>query len=199
LRYNYHLATKTIEVEHIKKTNIKHTYLRVISSNKIQIKSNIFFTKNDAINLIKQKENWIIKHLDNYNKKNIKSTQFYFLGDIYEKDDFNIKDLNTFYKEKSNDFILPIVKEYAKIMNLSVNKISFRKNKTRWGSCSSKNNISLNTNLMKIPINLIKYVVVHELAHIRHKHHQKAFWDECEKYMPNSKKFDKQLKQYSCL
>jgi predicted metal-dependent hydrolase len=199
LTFNYHLATNIIEVEHIKKTNIKHTYLKIISSNKIQIKSNIFFSKNDAINLIKQKENWITKHLHKYDKKTLLDTQFYYLGDICQKDDFNIDDLDIFYKEKAKDIILPIVQEYSKLMNVKVNKVTFRKNKTRWGSCSSLNNISLNTKLIKIPLDLIKYVVIHELSHIREKNHKKGFWDECEKYLPNCKKFDKQLKEYSCL
>jgi len=121
------------------------------------------------------------------------------LGRIYTKSEFNIDDIDKFYKDEAKNIILPIIENYSKIMNVQINKISFRKNKSRWGSCSSKNNISLNSNLVKIPIELIKYVVVHELSHIRHKNHKKPFWDECEKYMPNCKILDKQLNNYSCL
>lgn len=199
MTYKYELSNDIIEIEHIKKSNIKHTYLRVISQNKLQIKSNIFFTKNDAINLIEKKQNWILKHINNHKLNHLNRSQFYYLGKKYDKKDFNIDEIDFFYKNEAKSIILPIVEQYKKIMNVDLNKISFRKNKTRWGSCSSKNNISLNTNLVKLPIELIKYVVVHELAHIRHKHHKKQFWDECEKYMPDSKFLDKQLKDYSCL
>jgi predicted metal-dependent hydrolase len=60
--------------------------------------------------------------------------------------------------------------------NLHYGKLTVRDNKTRWGSCSRDNNISLNIHLMRLPQHLCEYVVLHELAHTIHKHHQKAFW-----------------------
>jgi len=81
-------------------------------------------------------------------------------------------------------------------MNLFPSKVSFRFNKTRWGSCSYKNSIVFNYYLSKLPIELIEYVVVHELAHIEHKNHSKKFWDLVEKYLSDVKIRRKKLREF---
>jgi len=91
---------------------------------------------------------------------------------------------------------LEYVKKYSSKMNLYPSKVSFRFNKTRWGSCSAKNNLTFNYYLAKLPYELIEYVVVHELAHIKHKNHSREFWAEVEKYLPDVKKRRKLLRNY---
>ena len=66
-------------------------------------------------------------------------------------------------------------------------KVSIRKQKTRWGSCSSQNNISLNQSLLHLPDDLIDYVLLHELTHTRVKNHSPSFWDELETVCPDAK------------
>ena len=79
-------------------------------------------------------------------------------------------------------------------------KVSIRKQKTRWGSCSSQNNISLNQNLLHLTDELIDYVLLHELTHTRVKDHSPSFWDELEKVCPSAKEKRRLLKTYSyCL
>ncbi|MFC1930119.1 M48 family metallopeptidase [Chloroflexota bacterium] len=84
----------------------------------------------------------------------------------------------------------------AKHCNFSYNRVFIRNQKTRWGSCSSKNNISLNMKLVKLPDELIGYVILHELAHTRRKDHSKAFWTEMDKLVGNGKKMASRLKSY---
>ena len=81
--------------------------------------------------------------------------------------------------------------------NFSYGNLSIRNQKTRWGSCSAKNNISLNAKLTNLPKELIDYVILHELVHTRVKNHSKDFWNTLDKYVQNSKKIDKKLKKYS--
>ena len=76
------------------------------------------------------------------------------------------------------------VKEIAETMGVTYEKLSFRKQKTRWGSCTSKGNISLNCLLVKVPEEVRDYVIIHELAHRKHLNHSKAFWALVEKYDP---------------
>jgi len=95
------------------------------------------------------------------------------------------KQIDNFYKTQAQAFIPPLVESHARDMGLLPSKIRFRKAKRQWGSCSGKNVLSFNTMLMKLPPEAIAYVIVHELAHIRHKHHQKAFWELVGKQMPD--------------
>ena len=90
--------------------------------------------------------------------------------------------------------------ELAQLHNFVYNRISIRKQKTRWGSCSSKDNINLNMNLLHLPSELMDYVLLHELVHTRVKNHSKDFWDELDTIVPNSRQVDRRLKDYQyCL
>lgn len=76
------------------------------------------------------------------------------------------------------------------------NNITVRAVKTRWGSCSSTKNINLSIWLMQLPDQLIEYVLCHELAHLKHPHHQLSFWQEVARMVPDFKARRKQLKDY---
>ena len=99
------------------------------------------------------------------------------------------------------NYYLSILKPYAlksfdnfkNITGLYPNKISFKKMKTRWGSCSSKKNISLNILLAKYNHQVIDYVILHELCHLLEMNHSYKFWHLVEKYMPNYKQIKKLL------
>lgn len=67
-------------------------------------------------------------------------------------------------------------------MSLYPSALQFRGQKTIWGSCSPENKISLNFKLIVAPLRVIDYVIIHELAHIRHKNHSKKFWNLVERY-----------------
>ena len=84
----------------------------------------------------------------------------------------------------------------AQQKGITINIITIKKVKTRWGSCSNKKNINLSLYLMLLPDNLIDYVIYHELAHIRHQDHSPAFWQHLEDLLPGAKALDKALKKY---
>ncbi len=83
----------------------------------------------------------------------------------------------------------------AKKHSFKYNKISLRNQKTRFGSCSYQNNISLNINLMAYDFDIIDYVLIHELVHTKVKNHSSKFWSEVEKICPNYKILRKILKK----
>ncbi len=81
-------------------------------------------------------------------------------------------------------------------MGVSPAAVTFRRARTRWGSCSSNDRISLNLYLVMLPPELAEYVVVHELAHIVHKNHSPAFWERVARHLPDCKQRRKALRAY---
>lgn len=73
-------------------------------------------------------------------------------------------------------------------------KLSIRRQRTRWGSCSPQNNISLNAKLVKLPEELMDYVILHELVHTRVHNHSKKFWSELDRYVVNSRVMARRLR-----
>ena len=87
--------------------------------------------------------------------------------------------------------------EMAKIHNFKYARVAIRNQKTKWGSCSAKNNINLNINLVRLPDELRDYVILHELVHTRFKNHSKKFWAELDKVIGRSaKELSKKLRKY---
>jgi predicted metal-dependent hydrolase len=105
--------------------------------------------------------------------------------------------IDRFYKTEAQKHIPSHVALWAEKMSLSPQEIRFRKTKRQWGSCSGKNVLSFNTMMLKLPEDVIQYIIVHELAHIKHKHHQKAFWQLVEAHLPQYKLQVKELKNYT--
>ncbi len=76
------------------------------------------------------------------------------------------------------------------------NTVSIRNQKRRWGSCSAKNNISINEKLARLPDRLIDFVLLHELVHTRVKNHGRDFWLELGKYVDKVEALRTELRQY---
>lgn len=98
-------------------------------------------------------------------------------------------------KQKAAQIIPQRVEYYSKIMNLYPTAVKINFARTRLGSCSPKNSINFSCYLMLFPNEAVDYVVVHELAHIKYKNHQKEFYSLIEKYMPDYKNRAKLLKK----
>ena len=93
---------------------------------------------------------------------------------------------------------LPYRLEYlANLYGYKYNKCRLTHANTRWGSCSSNKTISLNIGLMNVPEILRDYVIMHELAHLNHMDHSKAFWNEVGSHDKNYKVHEKKLKYFS--
>lgn len=98
--------------------------------------------------------------------------------------------------EDAARFLIDRLEQLAKKVGCQYNRVTIRRQKTIWGSCSVKNNISLNILLAHLPEPLIDYVMLHELTHTRHKNHGAAFWSELKSILPELDLLRQQLKQY---
>ena len=109
-------------------------------------------------------------------------------------------DIGKINKEEARVKLVKRLSELAREHKFQYNKVSIRNQRTRWGSCSSKDNISLNMKLLHLPDQLIDYILLHELVHTRVKNHSQDFWNELETVVPNARTIDKQLRNYQfCL
>jgi predicted metal-dependent hydrolase len=99
-------------------------------------------------------------------------------------------------RQEAKSYLPKHTQDLADQKGVLINDIRIKKVKTRWGSCSSKSNINLSLYLMLLPDELIDYVILHELAHIKHQNHSAAFWNHLEGLLPGSKQLDKTLNAY---
>lgn len=91
-------------------------------------------------------------------------------------------------KEEAKLFLTKRIQELSEECELPFNKLSIRDQKSRWGSCSSKKNISLNRRLYLMPHTISDYIIIHELAHTKQMNHGPEFWKLVDTYYPERKK-----------
>lgn len=104
----------------------------------------------------------------------------------------------SYYKKETKALINYIINNnpvYNKI-TLNVSSIKVHKANTRWGSCSSKNNLNFSYRLFMLPIDCIEYVIAHELAHIKVKNHSELFYLEVQNIFPNFKNVVNKMKEF---
>lgn len=106
--------------------------------------------------------------------------------------------LNQVYRYEARKLLPPRLKELAVIHGFRCNKVSIRNNKRNWGSCSSRNNISLNLQMMKLPDELIDYILLHELVHTEIKDHSERFWKKLDELTGGkARELAREVKKYS--
>jgi len=101
--------------------------------------------------------------------------------------------VTTFYVKSSNIVTKERTKIYQQLLKVTPRSIKIDKMPNRWGSCNSKKEITYNYLISILPIELIDYIVVHELCHIYHMNHDRSFWRKIGSIMPDYKKRMKEL------
>lgn len=206
------LLNKKYKVVVVKKNN-KNTYLRVTPDLTILITTNKLVTKKELNNLLIKHKDFLIKNIKKTEKQLAKQQDFYYLGNKYDiilmpslkqielSDDKiyvpSVEKLDNWYKEQTlNIFSKQLLSNYNLFEEpIIIPKLRIRKMKTRWGVCNvEKQIITLNSELCKYDLDIISYVVIHELAHFIYPNHSKDFWALVSKYCPNYKKLRKELK-----
>lgn len=101
------------------------------------------------------------------------------------------------YTMECRQYLPQRVKHYADKFGFKYGRLTFRNNVTNWGSCSFENNISLNIKLMKLPDEIIDYIILHELCHTIEKNHSADFWKLVGKVCPNYANLRVRLRKYN--
>ena len=106
------------------------------------------------------------------------------------------KVLKEWYLSRAAEIILPRVQRHAKELGVIFSEAKIVDNRYRWGSCTVKDNVNLNWRLIKAPMFVIDYVIVHELAHLLEANHTPRFWNIVRAKAPNSEKAKAWLKEH---
>jgi predicted metal-dependent hydrolase len=165
---------------------------------------------------IEKKQQFVLKNLHLSKAKKFEhDEEFYFLGKVYK---FRIVNntkiiladflyfpekfllqartrLINWYKQKAAEVIVERANYYSKITGWEFKKLLITGAERRWGSCSSRGSINFSWKLIMAPMEIIDYVVVHELAHIPEKNHSARFWNKVESVLPDYRIRRKWLKE----
>ena len=176
---------------------------------------------------LKGREGWITARLDHFERlreKKANSGQVMFLGREYhlvtvirkaaitvkildDKIFVTVPDhspetlaeaLERWYRGQARIIFEERVRRINKEAGYIVNRIFIRGQKTRWGSCSRLGNLNFNWRLMMAPLEVIDYIVIHELSHLGQMNHSVNFWRLVEKLCPDYKKYRKWLRENGC-
>jgi predicted metal-dependent hydrolase len=100
-----------------------------------------------------------------------------------------------FYFQTAQRIIPERVQKLSQEMQLFPKKISLRKQRTLWGSCTREGHVQLNWKLISAPLSVLDYVIIHELAHLKHPNHSSRFWAEVEKFCQDHKTLRRWLRR----
>lgn len=142
------------------------------------------FKEKKAEKFIKEKSDWVISK-----KELVKQ----FKGNTicrYTKKDY------LRHKDRAHKLVGIRVDYFDKLYNFNYQKITIRNQKTRWGSCSKKGNLSFNYKIIFLPPRYLDYIIYHELCHLKEFNHSLKFWHLVETVFPDYKAIKKALKKY---
>jgi len=135
-----------------------------------------------AQKFVESKKEWIRKHVQRLNdlKRNYKAPAI----------------SQSINRSQAKAVLIYTLDVLAEKHGFAYNRVFIKNQKTLWGSCSLKNNINLNYKLVLLPQELQEYIILHELVHLKHRNHSKAFWHELAKYCPEYQQRKKELRKY---
>jgi predicted metal-dependent hydrolase len=185
--------TKTLEIEGVRvlfqrSKRAKRISVSVAPFHGVRVSVPYSSSYSQAEGFIRLKMGWIKRHLEK-----IRSYESVALS-IKKRDSADGIDKGA-AREKIKARLALLAKKYG----FSYDHITIRNQKTRWGSCSVKNNISLNINLTSLPEELMDYVILHELVHTRIKDHSPRFWAEMDKLTGDGRRMRRRLKNHTGL
>ncbi len=210
------IVFRDLQILHLRKPELKNSYISVKKNGEIVLKtpkvSDDFVQK-----LLLQRESWIRNQLQKVSSLQTLSVvledEILLFGEIFSIDIDEAKELREllqkvkiskkesvircyerFYKNYALSYITQRAAHFAQIMQLHYADLKFKKMRSRWGSCSSKGVIVFNTELIKLDKKLIDFIVVHELAHLKHMNHSREFHAFVGRYIPDAKTHNQNLK-----
>jgi predicted metal-dependent hydrolase len=190
----------------VERRMIKRPRIRVDEDARVQVVLPLEFSHKEIAALIERKGTWIQKQLAFFREKHDARIQsrrdaVLYLGEFYifrllpglhknfavnatGKTIFSgvnlLADgiLDRWYRKEAKRIIMERLRHFADAYHFTYNRVFIRNQKTLWGSCSSEKNLSFNWRLIQTPLDIIDYIVVHELVHTEILRHTEAYWQK---------------------
>ena len=158
--------------------------LHITKDGNAEVRAPFFVSKSEIEEFVTANRDWISKHTAEQRRKELIAAQTPKLS----KTELNhlVKVAKTAFRQR--------VEYYAPMLGVTYGKISIRKQRTRWGSCTKDGNLSFNALLLLAPPEVLDSVVVHELCHRLEMNHSERFYGHVYRVFPEYKKWDKWLK-----
>lgn len=215
----------SIKIDKIIRSNRKSIGLEITQDAVLIIRAPHLTSLKTIQKIVTEKKDWIRLKQEKIRKKLkeskpkefITGEKFWYLGREYEliiknqysapfvlKETFQLSTryqtnasevITSWYKRKAQQKIGERVRFYYALTGFKYNQIKINSAQTRWGSCSHSGNLNFTWRLIMAPLEVVDYVVVHEMVHLEEKNHAQVFWNKVEKIMPEYKEHQKWLKE----
>lgn len=152
------------------RSNRKTISIQIRADGQIVVRCPRQMRSEEVKHFVESKEVWIQRHLSKVNSRGVQPLTRYEIELL---------------RKQVKEMVTERVAHYAALMDVSYGRITVRTQKTRWGSCSSKGNLNFNCLLALVPPDVLDYVVVHELCHLKEMNHSKQFWEKVGKILPD--------------
>lgn len=214
-----------MKIDEIIRSNRKTFALEIRPGGQLVVRAPKYATQKQIQSIVDSKEAWVnhtkarlAKKFPSQQPKAFKPGElFWYLGDQYplqltdrQRPTLDLDGvflLSRFAQERAKDVFIEwyreetraitqrLIDQYAKQHHFKVGQVRVTSARTRWGSCSGKNNLNFTYRLCMAPLSVVEYVVLHELAHLKVRNHSKAFWDLVALLKPDYKKDKAWLKK----
>ena len=221
MHFELMIDTRNFEIE---RRRVKHARISVGWDSRVRIIVPVAFPQAEINALIERKSEWIHKQLDYFRARKdsqveLNHDEVLFLGEVYKVlclpelrgrtvvDDREktissgralLEDgaFEKWYRKKAREIIPKRVAYLSDKYRFDYSRVFIRGQRTRWGSCSFRRNLSFNWRLIQAPMFVVDYVVVHELVHTTIMKHDKAFWMRVASICPDYKQAVEWLRHF---
>jgi len=206
------IDSKNVSIE---KRRVRHARITVTPDLQVRLVVPLRTTRAEIDAVIERKSKWIQKQLDHFKKTDSETIkldhdEILLLGELYTfrlRPELNGRtvvdatertvssgrnlladsELERWYRDRARTLIAGQLARFSREHGFEYGNVSIRDQKTRWGSCSARKNLSFSWRLVQLPPDIVDYVVVHELVHTKVLNHSKAFWAEVGSIFPDYK------------
>lgn len=205
---------------HVIRSQRRTVGIQIMSDTSITIKVPTYFPQSEIKKVLEKHKDWITQKQVSMKMRTAdkQPDEYLYLGKSYPleirhnqknllelEDKFyfalsktaNVKTyLTSWYKQQANKIIGERVTYYAKIAGVTYKSVAITSAETRWGSCSNQQTLNFNWRLIMAPLEVVDYVVAHELAHLTELNHSINFWETVRKMYPLYRQYRTWLKRH---